>query len=1009
MLKKLISILTLILALQQTGWATDKVVHGGKYDVVIYGGTSAGVAAAVQVSRMGKTVVLIEPGDHLGGLSSGGLGWTDSGRKDMIGGISREFYQRVKTHYDDPKSWPLQKPESLNVERGSGLYLPNADAMWVFEPHVAEAIFEEYVKELELTVVRKERLNRETGVKVKAGRIVSITMESGRNFAAPMFIDATYEGDLMASAGVSYHVGRESNEQYGESLNGVQKEQMRGHLFLKKVDPYVVPGDPSSGLVARVHADGAGKDGAADHRVQAYNYRMCMSNDKRNWAPFPKPSAYDEKQYELLFRNFEAGDMRLPLSLGAMPNHKTDTNNSGAFSTDNIGMNYDYPEASYAEREIILQEHETYQKGLMWTLVNHPRVPKKIRDVMSGWGLAADEFADSGNWPHQIYVREARRMVGAYVTTELDCRRERIAKDSVGIGSYNMDSHNTQRYVTEEGFVQDEGDVQVSPGGPYVISYRSITPKKDECENLLVPVALSSSHIAYGSIRMEPVFMILGQSAATSAVMAIEDGLSVQEVPYARLRERLLKDGQVLDLPKGTKQKLLSSIPKLGDGVSAKDMSEHKDSTEHVSQRSPTSELSPSRRPNIIMIMADDLGYECLQCYGGRSYRTPCLNKLADEGMKFTHCFSAPYCSPSRAQLLTGRYPLHNGIKRVIHDPKSHHEFLDPTRETSFANLLQHAGYATAIAGKWQISFFFEHDTVRDFGFDNYQCWEIVDADHERNSRYANPVFIRNGKTLEQELDGKYGPDENVDFLIDFMKKNRDRPFLVYYPMLLPHFPWEPTPDSNTSLRESSTGNGNAKYFPDMVAYMDKLVGRITDAVDQLGLKENTLIIFTGDNGTQQPLVSRWGPDNRKVYGGKAEPSDAGSRVPLIARWPGKIKPNSVNHDLIDFSDFLPTFVELSQSELPAKKINGRSFTSQLFSLSGTPRQWVHVQKEDVRYVRSRDWILTDKNELRPVVEIGMPPARPVLSPDTPEQEQIRKELTQALAEAAFQIPEKGD
>ncbi len=564
MKKRLFLILTLGLAFLQTAGAADK------YDVVIYGGTSAGVAAAVQVSRMGKTAVLIEPGVHLGGLSSGGLGWTDSGRKDMIGGISREFYQQVKKHYDDPKSWPLQKRETLNVERGSGRYLPDADAMWVFEPKVAEAIFEEFVKEKGITVVRKERLNRETGVKKKGGRITSIRMESGREFLAPMFIDATYEGDLLAAAGVSYHVGREANSQYGENLNGVQKTQMHGHLFVEKIDPYVKPGDPKSGLVARVHADGAGEDGQADHRVQAYNYRMCMTKDKRNFVPFPKPEGYDEKQYELLFRNFEAGDLRMPWSPGLMPNNKTDTNNYGAFSTDNIGMNYKYPEASYAERDEILNEHETYQKGLMWSLGNHPRIPEEIRKDMLEWGLAADEFVDNGNWPHQIYVREARRMVGTYVTTELDCRRVRVAKDSVGIGSYQMDSHNTQRYVTEDGLVQDEGDVQVSPGGPYVISYGSIIPKKDECENLLVPAAVSSSHIAYGSIRMEPVFMILGQSAATGAVFAIDAGSAVQDVPYAKLREQLLKDGQFLDLPEGLKAKIYIPLAKM-KGVVADD------------------------------------------------------------------------------------------------------------------------------------------------------------------------------------------------------------------------------------------------------------------------------------------------------------------------------------------------------------------------------------------------------------------------------------------------------
>jgi hypothetical protein len=268
-----------------------------------------------------------------------------------------------------------------------------------------------------------------------------------------------------------------------------------------------------------------------------------------NRVPFPQPGDYDEKEYELLLRNFEAGDLRLPLKIDMMPNGKTDTNNNMAFSTDYLGGSWEYPEASYEERAAIIEAHEKYQKGLMWTLANHPRVPEEIREEMAPWGLAKDEFVDNENWPHQIYVREARRMVSDYVTTELDCRRERLVKDSVGMGSYNMDSHNIQRYITPEGYVQNEGDVQVSPGGPYLISYRSITPRKGETENLLVPIFLSSSHIAYGSIRMEPVFMILGQSAATAAVQAIEHGVAVQDVEFSKLREKLLDDGQVLDLP----------------------------------------------------------------------------------------------------------------------------------------------------------------------------------------------------------------------------------------------------------------------------------------------------------------------------------------------------------------------------------------------------------------------------------------------------------------------------
>lgn len=514
------------------------------YDVVIYGGTSAGVVAAVQTARMGKTVILIEPGNHLGGLTSGGLGWTDSGNKSVIGGVSREFYQRVKKHYDKPTAWLYEKAEQY------GRYRANDDAMWTFEPHVAEAIYEAMLKEEKVPVVKGQQLNRQSGVSSKNQQVTAITMQSGKTYRGRMFIDATYEGDLMAAAGVTYTVGRESNDKYGETLDGVQKRQnTHKHRFLVPVDPYVVKGDSKSGLLPGVHGDDPGKDGQGDHRVQAYCFRMCMSNVPKNRVPFPKPAGYDEQRYELLLRNFEAGDLRLPLKIDMMPNGKTDTNNNCAFSTDNIGMNYDYPDADYDRRAEIIREHESYQKGLMWTLANHPRVPDAIRKKMAAWGLAKDEFSDNGNWPHQMYIREARRMVSDYVMTELDCRRVRVIEDSVGLGSYNMDSHNAQRYVTPDGHVQNEGDIQVSPGGAYLISYRSIVPRRGEAKNLFVPVCVSSSHIAFGSIRMEPVFMILGQSAATAAVQAIENGVAVQDVDYTKLRKRLLADKQVLDLP----------------------------------------------------------------------------------------------------------------------------------------------------------------------------------------------------------------------------------------------------------------------------------------------------------------------------------------------------------------------------------------------------------------------------------------------------------------------------
>ena len=558
-------ILIVVAILSATRWeslAQDANTAGIEtVDVVIYGATSAGVAAAVQVSRMGHTVVLIEPGKHIGGLTSGGLGFTDSGDKRVIGGVAREFYQRIRKHYDNPAAWVYEKSTDYNR------YRSGEDAMWTFEPKVAESLFHEMLREAKVPLITGERLDRTSGVKSDRGRIISVTTESGRIFRGQQFIDATYEGDLMAAAKVRYTVGREANSQYAETLNGNQPNgNTHNHRFVRNVDPYVEPGNPASGLLPGIEATGAGEEGVGDHRVQAYCFRMCMSNAAENRIPFPRPENYDESRYELLFRNFEAGDLRFPMKPDMMPNGKTDTNNNCAFSTDYIGGNYAYPDADYAAREAIIRDHEDYQKGLMWSLANHPRVPESIRREMAQWGLPQDEFVDNGNWPHQLYIREARRMVSDYVVSELDCRRLRIAEDSVGLGSYNMDSHNIRRYVTAEGFVQNEGDIQVSPGGPYLISYRAIIPARDQVANLSVPVCLSSTHIAYGSIRMEPVFMVLGQSAATAAVLALESDVELQALPFATLRERLLKDGQVLDLPPNVQKKILiskSSLPGL--------------------------------------------------------------------------------------------------------------------------------------------------------------------------------------------------------------------------------------------------------------------------------------------------------------------------------------------------------------------------------------------------------------------------------------------------------------
>jgi FAD-dependent oxidoreductase family protein len=533
-------------------FATTSAGNQSQYDLVIYGGTAAAVTAAVQAKKMGKTVVIVSPDKHLGGLSSGGLGFTDTGNKAVIGGLAREVYHRIWKHYAEPAAWKWEKREEYgNKGQGTPAIDGEQRTMWIFEPHVAEQVFEELIKEHGVTVYRDEWLDRKNGVKKEGSRIVSITTLSGKRYTGKMFIDATYEGDLMAASGVNYHVGREAMSVYGEKWNGVQTGVLhhRHHFGVleRKISPYVIPGDPKSGVIPRVSAAPPGEYGQGDKLVQAYNYRMCLADHPDNRVPFPKPDGYDPKQYELLARIYEAGWRETFDKFDRIPNRKTDTNNHGPMSTDNIGYNYDYPEASYERRREILREHENYQKGWLYFIANDPRVPKDAQEEMRRWGLAKDEFKDNGNWPHQIYVREARRMIGSYVMTEHELLKKRPTPDPVGMGSYGIDSHNIQRYITPEGYVQNEGDIGVSTNGPYQIAYGALTPKKGQADNLLVPVCVSSSHIAFGSIRMEPVFMILGQSAATAAALAIDGGAAVQDVPYSKLREILLKDGQILE------------------------------------------------------------------------------------------------------------------------------------------------------------------------------------------------------------------------------------------------------------------------------------------------------------------------------------------------------------------------------------------------------------------------------------------------------------------------------
>jgi hypothetical protein len=518
-------------------------------DVAVYGGTPAGVTAAVQAARLGKSVIFLSFNGFVGGMTSGGLTATDIGERNSIGGMALEFYQRVGN-------------------------------MRGFRPSDAEAM---YLKKLEEAGV-KLLLNRPlVSATTEGGRIVSIHLQTGETVRAKVFVDATYEGDLLAAANVSYHVGREPASTYNESLGG-QWQQVSWkdvYQFCRlPISPFKIPDDPESGLLPEIAKEPAGKPGEGDFKVQAYNFRVFLSN-AADRVPFPRPDGYDPGRYALLarFLNFDPKvEWKLtytvaPMTDGPVQLRPGDSNNAGSFSTDYVGGNYRWPDGTYTPgsfgklppprrglpvplpelyeiREKIFQDHVNYQMGLYHFLANDPQVPGELRERVKLWGLDPKEFPETGHWPHQLYIREGRRMVSDYVMTQADCERERVAEDSIGLASYPMDSHFCQRVVVEENgktTVRNEGGFgHKCKNGPYPVSYRSIVPKKEECANLLVPVSLSASHVAFGSIRMEPVFMILGQSAGTAASLAIDANQAVQDVPYEKLKELLVQQGQRL-------------------------------------------------------------------------------------------------------------------------------------------------------------------------------------------------------------------------------------------------------------------------------------------------------------------------------------------------------------------------------------------------------------------------------------------------------------------------------
>lgn len=504
--------------------------HSQQFDLVVYGGTAGGVITAVAAAREGAKVALLEPRDHLGGMVSGGLGRTDYGKKETIGGVSLEFFKRVGRHY-------------------------GADIGWFFEPHVAEDVFKEMAKEASVQVFYRHRLREKNGVRKQGGEIREIFMENGAAFRASIFADCSYEGDLMAHAKISYTWGREGVAQYNETLAGV-RERTPFHQFTVRISPY----DEHGKLLPEVYAGPRGNPGEADRKVQAYNFRMCLTDQKDNQIPYPRPKNYNAARFELLARllkaltdkNGRAPGMGEVMSVSLMPNHKTDINNNGAFSTDYIGKNWEYPEASYARREKIWQDHIDYVAGFFYFLAHDPRVPRALQDEVNQWGLAKDEFIDIDHWPHQLYVREARRMVGAYVMTQKDIQTDLTKEDVIGMGSYNSDSHNMQRVPTADGAVENEGDMQV-PVTPYQIPYRIVLPKRDQATNLLVPVCFSASHVAYSTLRMEPVYMIMGQAAGVAAKMAIDGKTALHDIDTKTLTGKLRAQGAIMEWVPGSR------------------------------------------------------------------------------------------------------------------------------------------------------------------------------------------------------------------------------------------------------------------------------------------------------------------------------------------------------------------------------------------------------------------------------------------------------------------------
>ncbi|HKT12060.1 MAG TPA: FAD-dependent oxidoreductase [Terriglobia bacterium] len=517
------------------GQGESAAATGNSFDVVIYGATASGVLAAVAAAKEGARVALLEPGRHLGGMVSGGLSRTDMERQEnLIGGLAGEFFTRVGRHYNRP--WSAASTNSDD---------------WTFEPHVAEDIFKNWIKETGPVVHFGHRVE---AVEKRGNHIASLKTGSGTEFSAKVFIDASYEGDLMARAGVSYAVGREGRDEFGESHAGVR---LTGMFDDEQIQVPVPAYDNQQRLLPLMNHTEPGAVGSADHKIQEYNFRVCLTTRKSNQVPFTPPPGYDPGQYilpALIWKGMHERGMKPDFPGERLPNDKFDFNTPwGGVGLNYTGMSWDYPDADYKKRQEIWDAHLNYVKGFFYFLANDPSVPQPWRDEINKYGLPKDEFADTGHWSNQLYIREGRRMRGEYVQRQSDLMENRTKYDSIGMGGYNIDILNVERVpalitvfpVGTKYIAMNEGYMSI-PVEAYQIPYRALLPLYSECSNLLVPVCMSATHVAYGSHRLEPQYMLMGHAAGVAAAMAAKSGTAVQKVDIKALQSKLRSQGQIL-------------------------------------------------------------------------------------------------------------------------------------------------------------------------------------------------------------------------------------------------------------------------------------------------------------------------------------------------------------------------------------------------------------------------------------------------------------------------------